>query len=40
MIYQKEIVLSNYKRGYHLITDWVMQNLSGLPEYGILNVLC
>ncbi len=38
MIYQKEIVLSNYKRGYHLITDWVMQNLSGLPEYGILNV--
>ena len=38
MIYQKEIVLSNYKRGYHLITDWVMQNLSDLPEYGILNV--
>ena len=38
MIYQKEIVLSNYKRGYHLITDWIMQNLPDLPEYGILNV--
>ncbi len=38
MIYQKEIVLSNYKRGYHLITDWVLQNLPDLPEYGILNV--
>lgn len=39
MISQKEINLSNYSRGYHLITSVIEQNLDALPEKGLLNIL-
>ncbi len=39
MIKQKEIVLPNYRRGYHLITHLVEEELKGwLPEKGMLNI--
>jgi secondary thiamine-phosphate synthase enzyme len=38
MIIQKEISLPPSRRGYHLITAIVVQNLPELPETGILNV--
>jgi secondary thiamine-phosphate synthase enzyme len=39
MIYQKEISLKNYSRGYHLITREIENSLGKLPEQGLLNVL-
>jgi len=38
MIWQKEIVLNPYRRGYHLITREIMSNLPVLPEMGMLNI--
>ncbi len=39
MIFQKEITLRGYSRGYHLITQTVLENLDQLPESGLLNIL-
>lgn len=38
MIFQKEIVLPGFSRGYHLITEIVIKALPELPEKGILNL--
>ena len=38
MIWQKEIILPEFKRGYHLITGYIISELEQLPEYGLLNV--
>jgi len=38
MIWQKEIVLKPYSRGFHLITDIIQAELPSLPEAGMLNV--
>ena len=38
MIYQKEILLPPFKRGYHLITNILKQELPELPEKGLLNI--
>ncbi len=38
MVYQKEIRLSSYPRGFHLVTGEIERNLSKLPETGVLNV--
>lgn len=38
MITQKEILLPQYKRGYHIITRHVMNALPELPGQGLLNV--
>ncbi|MGE5395006.1 MAG: secondary thiamine-phosphate synthase enzyme YjbQ [Candidatus Saccharibacteria bacterium] len=39
MVQQIEITLPAYKRGYHLITDVVRQQLPQLPEKGLVNIL-
>jgi secondary thiamine-phosphate synthase enzyme len=39
MILQKEIVLRGFKRGYHLITRTIIDNLGNLPEKGLLHIL-
>lgn len=39
MIQQLEITLPSFKRGYHLVTDLVKQQLPPLPEQGLLNIL-
>lgn len=39
MIWQKEITLPPYKRGYHLITRTIVENLPPLPDAGLLNIL-
>lgn len=38
MIWQTEISLRNYPRGYHLITHEIERALSDLPDTGILHV--
>lgn len=38
MIWQTEITLRNYPRGYHLITHEIEDALSDLPDTGILHV--
>ncbi len=38
MIFQKEIQLPSYSRGYHIITRHVVDALPKLPEAGLLNV--
>lgn len=38
MIVQKEIKLPQLGRGYHLITDFINDNLSDLPQLGLLNL--
>ena len=38
MIQQYEIVLPEYARGFHLITDEVLTSLKGLPKAGILHL--
>jgi len=38
MIQQSEIILPAYKRGYHLITRSILQQLPVLPETGLLNI--
>jgi secondary thiamine-phosphate synthase enzyme len=39
MIQQKEISLSGYRRGYHLITSVIKEHLPDLPEKGLLHIL-
>jgi secondary thiamine-phosphate synthase enzyme len=39
MIQQKEIVLPGFRRGYHLITRLIEENLPELPETGLLHIL-
>lgn len=38
MVYQIEMTLREYHRGFHLITRNVLEQLGDLPETGILNV--
>jgi len=38
MIFQKEIILPAYPRGFHLITGTILKSLDKLPETGILHV--
>lgn len=38
MIIQKNMTLSGYRRGYHLITREIEKNLTDLPDTGLLNV--
>ncbi|MBK8808994.1 MAG: YjbQ family protein [Bacteroidales bacterium] len=38
MVSQYEIILSPYKRGFHLITSKVLEKLKELPQSGICNV--
>ncbi len=39
MVEQLEITLPGFKRGYHLITDILENQLPKLPEKGLLNIL-
>lgn len=39
MIQQKEIKLPLFPRGYHLITDFIEENVPALPEKGLLHIL-
>ncbi len=39
MIFQKEITLKGYNRGFHLITRVIEENLESLPETGLINLL-
>lgn len=39
MIWQKELTLPPYKRGFHLITRLVTAQLPFLPDTGLLNIL-
>jgi len=39
MIWQKEIILPSYRKGFHLITSRIIDELPSLPETGILNIL-
>lgn len=38
MVQQKEISLPEYKRGFHLITSIIQQNLPVMPESGMVQV--
>ena len=38
MVYQKEITLSPFRRGFHLITQSIENHFDELPETGILNI--
>lgn len=38
MIQHIEITLPAYERGFHLITDEIVQRIGGLPEAGILHL--
>ena len=38
MIYQVEVTLKEYPRGFHLITQEILQQVGSLPEKGILHV--
>jgi secondary thiamine-phosphate synthase enzyme len=39
MVEQLEITLPAFKRGYHLITEQIENQLPKLPEKGLLNIL-
>ncbi len=39
MIWQKEISLPSFNRGFHLITHVIEDNLDDLPEKGLLHIL-
>ncbi len=39
MVEQFEITLPAFKRGYHLITEQIENQLPKLPEKGLLNIL-
>jgi len=39
MIQQLEITLPSFKRGYHLVTDLIKQQLPQLPEKGLVHIL-
>lgn len=38
MVTQKEIVLPEFRRGFHLITNLIERNLPELPATGLLNI--
>ena len=38
MVYQKEIRLPQFKRGFHLISDIILRELDFIPDTGILNI--
>lgn len=38
MIEQVEFALKSRSRGFHLITEEIMSNLSSLPQKGLLNL--
>jgi secondary thiamine-phosphate synthase enzyme len=38
MIYQKEITLPSFGRGYHIISSIIRENLPELPDKGLLNI--
>jgi secondary thiamine-phosphate synthase enzyme len=38
MIWQKELTLSPYRRGYHLITREIISHLPEMPTIGMLNI--
>lgn len=38
MIYQLEITLPPFKRGYHIITDLITSKLKNLPKNGLINI--
>lgn len=39
MIWQKEITLPPFGRGFHLVTSHIVRELPALPEAGLLSVL-
>ncbi len=39
MVFQKEFTLPAFRRGYHLITRFISEQLPELPETGLLNIL-
>lgn len=39
MVYQTEIKLSGFPRGYHLVTSKILNQLPELPESGLLHLL-
>ena len=38
MVRQVELTLKEYRRGFHLITEEILQQVGSLPENGILHV--
>ncbi|MBP7151068.1 MAG: secondary thiamine-phosphate synthase enzyme YjbQ [Paludibacteraceae bacterium] len=38
MIFQTEIMLQSYRKGFHLITREILQHLPALPEKGLLHL--
>lgn len=38
MIFQTEIMLQSYRKGFHLITGEILQHLPALPEKGLLHL--
>lgn len=38
MIYQTELTLPPFRRGFHLITDTILNHLQELPDRGLLHV--
>ncbi|PIF05733.1 MAG: secondary thiamine-phosphate synthase [Draconibacterium sp.] len=39
MVWQQEIILNGFRRGYHLITREIKKHLPDLPETGLLHLL-
>lgn len=39
MIIQKEIYFPKFSRGFHLVTNWIENQLGELPEVGMVNLL-
>ena len=40
MIHQVEITLTPKRRGFHLVTNEIAQQLPKLPKTGIINIFC
>jgi secondary thiamine-phosphate synthase enzyme len=38
MIQQTEIILNDYKRGYHIITNKIENAFNEFPRFGLLNI--
>jgi len=38
MIYQKELILPAFNKGFHLITHIIEKNLADLPQFGLLHI--
>lgn len=39
MIWQKEISLPSFNRGFHLVTHLIEDNIDEMPEQGLLHIL-